>query len=141
MIARSSKRRSNRTERSPTPAAARSSRSKKGIRHTTDGESECSPGTRASRPPVTRELRARRPRSQVNAVTIQPPAPTTAERARLTGLPHELARWRKWGPYVADRAWGTVREDYSANGDAWSYFPHDLARSKAFRWGEDGIAG
>jgi hypothetical protein len=65
----------------------------------------------------------------------------TAERARLTGEPHEVARWRKWGPYLADRAWGTVREDYSANGDAWSYFPHDLARSKAFRWGEDGIAG
>src|SRR5664279_2799097 len=64
-----------------------------------------------------------------------------AERARLTGEPHEIARWRKWGPYLSDRAWGTVREDYSANGDAWSYFPHDLARSKAFRWGEDGIAG
>ena len=63
------------------------------------------------------------------------------ERSRLTGEPHALARWRKWGPYLADRAWGTVREDYSANGDAWSYFPHDLARSKAFRWGEDGIAG
>ncbi len=49
--------------------------------------------------------------------------------------------WRKWGPYVRDRAWGTVREDYSADGDAWAYFPHDLARSKAYRWGEDGIAG
>jgi hypothetical protein len=71
----------------------------------------------------------------------QPPAPSTAERARLTGLPDDIARWRKWGPYVADRAWGTVREDYSANGDAWSYLPHDLARSKAFRWGEDGMAG
>src|SRR3954447_25613141 len=65
----------------------------------------------------------------------------TAERDRLTGAPHDIARWRTWGPYLADRAWGTVREDYSANGDAWSYFPHDLARSKAFRWGEDGIAG
>src|SRR6058998_1510409 len=65
----------------------------------------------------------------------------TAERARLTGLPYDIARWRKWGPYLADRAWGTVREDYSADGDAWSYFPHDLARSKAYRWGEDGIAG
>ncbi len=49
--------------------------------------------------------------------------------------------WRRWGPYVSDRAWGTVREDYSANGDAWSFLPHDLARSKAYRWGEDGIAG
>ncbi len=48
--------------------------------------------------------------------------------------------WRKWGPYVSERSWATVREDYSANGDAWNYFPHDLARSKAFRWGEDGLA-
>ena len=64
-----------------------------------------------------------------------------AERVRLSGDPHADARWRKWGPYLADRAWGTVREDYSENGDAWRYLPHDLARSKAFRWGEDGIAG
>jgi Mannosylglycerate hydrolase MGH1-like glycoside hydrolase domain len=49
--------------------------------------------------------------------------------------------WRKWGPYVSERAWGTVREDYSSNGDAWNYFPHELARSKAYRWGEDGLAG
>jgi len=50
-------------------------------------------------------------------------------------------RWHLWGPYLAERAWGTVREDYSANGDAWNYFPHDQARSRAFRWGEDGIGG
>jgi hypothetical protein len=49
--------------------------------------------------------------------------------------------WYHWGPYVSERSWGTVREDYSANGDAWNYFPHDLARSKAYRWGEDGLAG
>jgi hypothetical protein len=49
--------------------------------------------------------------------------------------------WKKWGPYVSDRQWGTVREDYSANGDAWNYITHDMARSKAFRWGEEGIAG
>jgi hypothetical protein len=49
--------------------------------------------------------------------------------------------WRKWGPYVSERAWGTVREDYSPDGDAWTYLPHDLARSKAYRWGEDGLAG
>ncbi|HVT44973.1 MAG TPA: glucosidase [Thermoanaerobaculia bacterium] len=67
--------------------------------------------------------------------------PPNAERLRLSGSPEQLAAWRKWGPYVADRAWGTVREDYSAGGDAWNYLPHDLARSKAFRWGEDGIAG
>jgi hypothetical protein len=63
------------------------------------------------------------------------------ERARLAGDAHAIARWRHWGPYLSDRAWGTVREDYSESGDAWSYFPHDLARSKAYRWGEDGIAG
>jgi hypothetical protein len=50
-------------------------------------------------------------------------------------------KWQKWGPYVSERAWGTVREDYSANGDAWEYFSHDDALSKAYRWGEDGIAG
>ncbi len=49
--------------------------------------------------------------------------------------------WRRWGPYVSDRQWGTVREDYSADGDAWGYFPHDHARSRAYRWGEDGIGG
>ncbi len=49
--------------------------------------------------------------------------------------------WRQWGPYVSDRQWGTVREDYSANGDAWNYVTHDMARSYAYRWGEDGIAG
>lgn len=50
-------------------------------------------------------------------------------------------RWQKWGPYLSERQWGTVREDYSADGDAWGYFPHDHARSRAYRWGEDGIAG
>ncbi len=49
--------------------------------------------------------------------------------------------WKKWGPYVSDRQWGTVREDYSANGDAWNYITHDMARSKAYRWNEEGIAG
>ncbi|HET7712256.1 MAG TPA: glucosidase [Thermoanaerobaculia bacterium] len=63
------------------------------------------------------------------------------ERGRLSGSAEEIARWRRWGPYLADRAWGTVREDYSHDGDPWRFFPHDLARSKAFRWGEDGIAG
>jgi Mannosylglycerate hydrolase MGH1-like glycoside hydrolase domain len=51
------------------------------------------------------------------------------------------AAWRHWGPYVSERQWGTVREDYSADGNAWEYFPHDQARSRAYRWGEDGIAG
>ena len=64
-----------------------------------------------------------------------------AEKQRLSGDVHQSARWHKWGPYLADRAWATVREDYSENADAWSFLPHDLARSKAYRWGEDGIAG
>jgi len=58
------------------------------------------------------------------------------EQARL-----KTAGWKKWGPYVSDRQWGTVREDYSANGDAWNHITHDMARSKAYRWGEEGIAG
>ncbi|PWK77384.1 glycosyl hydrolase family 63 [Mucilaginibacter oryzae] len=59
-----------------------------------------------------------------------------AEQSRLKDT-----SWKKWGPYVSDRQWGTVREDYSANGDAWNYITHDMARSKAYRWGEEGIAG
>ncbi|NGX45609.1 MAG: hypothetical protein K940chlam2_00765 [Chlamydiae bacterium] len=58
------------------------------------------------------------------------------EQARLGVVP-----WRKWGPYLSERQWGTVREDYSSDGSAWDYFPHDHARSRAYRWGEDGIAG
>ena len=49
--------------------------------------------------------------------------------------------WKRWGPYLSERQWGTVREDYSADGDAWDYFPHDHARSRAYRWGEDGLLG
>ena len=49
--------------------------------------------------------------------------------------------WRLWGPYLSERQWGTVREDYSPDGDAWGYFSHDMARSRAYRWGEDGLAG
>ncbi|AMR33290.1 glucosidase [Mucilaginibacter sp. PAMC 26640] len=60
----------------------------------------------------------------------------SAEQQRLSGT-----GWKKWGPYVSDRQWGTVREDYSAGGDAWNYTTHDMARSKAYRWGEEGIAG
>src|ERR1700738_5391206 len=64
----------------------------------------------------------------------------TAEGARLEEI-HRGVRWRRWGPYLSERQWGTVREDYSANGDAWEFFPHDHARNRAYRWGEDGIAG
>jgi hypothetical protein len=66
----------------------------------------------------------------------------TAEERRLQEpSQNHVPPWRRWGPYVAERSWGTVREDYSPNGDAWNYLPHDIARSKAYRWGEDGIAG
>jgi Glycosyl hydrolase family 63 C-terminal domain len=65
----------------------------------------------------------------------------TTEHQRLRAGPDAAARWRRWGPYVAERAWGTVREDYSADGDAWRSFPHDHARSRAYRWSEDGLAG
>ena len=56
--------------------------------------------------------------------------------AREAGVP-----WKKWGPYLSERQWGTVREDYSEGGDAWNYFTHDHARSRTYRWGEDGLAG
>jgi hypothetical protein len=64
-----------------------------------------------------------------------------AEMERLTEARERDVLWRKWGPYLSERQWGTVREDYSQNGDAWNYFSHDQARSRAYRWGEDGLAG
>ncbi len=64
-----------------------------------------------------------------------------AEQIRVEQNNRRKERWHLWGPYVAERAWGTVREDYSANGDAWNYFPHEHARSRAYRWSEDGIGG
>src|SRR5437773_12037078 len=66
---------------------------------------------------------------------------TTTEHARLQTIEDDIYGWRRWGPYVSDRSWASVREDYSADGNAWSYLPHDHARSRAYRWGEDGIAG
>jgi hypothetical protein len=63
----------------------------------------------------------------------------TIEGSRLHST--DCSRWQRWGPYLSERQWGTVREDYSENGTAWDYFPHDHARSRAYRWGEDGIAG
>ncbi len=65
----------------------------------------------------------------------------TAEDARLEQSRQRTVHWKRWGPYLAERAWGTVREDYSADGDAWSFLPHDHARSKAYRWNEDGLGG
>jgi hypothetical protein len=65
----------------------------------------------------------------------------TTEERRLQEARDCNAPWRKWGPYLSERQWGTVREDYSESGNAWDYFPHDQARSRAYRWGEDGLAG
>ncbi|HEY4837497.1 MAG TPA: hypothetical protein VIH72_02750 [Candidatus Acidoferrales bacterium] len=65
----------------------------------------------------------------------------TAEDQRLKEWHDHKAHWKRWGPYLSNREWGTVREDYSAGGTAWEYFPHDHARSRAYRWGEDGIGG
>jgi hypothetical protein len=65
----------------------------------------------------------------------------TVEQKRLKDDNKKNAPWKKWGPYLSERQWGTVREDYSKNGDAWNYFTHDMARSRAYRWGEDGLAG
>jgi hypothetical protein len=64
-----------------------------------------------------------------------------SEQARLEEARTQTAPWKKWGPYLSERQWGTVREDYSDSGDAWNYFPHDQARSRAYRWGEDGLGG
>ena len=66
---------------------------------------------------------------------------STAEDRRLQEITDDIHSWRRWGPYLSDRGWATVREDYSSDGEAWNYLPHDLARSKAYRWGEDGLAG
>jgi hypothetical protein len=67
--------------------------------------------------------------------------PQTAEHNRLLAHRQGTADWKNWGPYLSERAWGTVREDYSRDGTAWDYFPHDHARSRAYRWNEDGLAG
>jgi hypothetical protein len=76
----------------------------------------------------------RRNRSKVIPVT-------TTEQERIREIRDDSTGWRRWGPYVSERSWATVREDYSPDGDAWNFLPHNLARSKAYRWGEDGIAG
>ena len=65
----------------------------------------------------------------------------TAEQLRLEEARERSIPWKAWGPYLSERQWGTVREDYSEGGDAWNYFTHDQARSRAYRWGEDGLAG
>src|SRR6266480_1459088 len=63
------------------------------------------------------------------------------EQRRIEENNSRAQRWHLWGPYLSERQWGTVREDYSTNGDAWNYFSHEQARSRAYRWGEDGLGG
>ncbi|HEX8114218.1 MAG TPA: glucosidase, partial [Kofleriaceae bacterium] len=70
-----------------------------------------------------------------------PAAGDDAERERIAEDMRRVHNWRRWGPYLAERQWGTVREDYSATGEVWTYFPHDHARSRVYRWGEDGLLG
>jgi Glycosyl hydrolase family 63 C-terminal domain len=70
-----------------------------------------------------------------NVVAVNP------EKRRLAEIKDAGVEWQRWGPYLSERSWGTVREDYSADGSAWNYFTHDMARRKAYRWGEDGLAG
>src|SRR6266498_334084 len=65
----------------------------------------------------------------------------TEEELRLQEARAQKVAWKKWGPYLSERQWGTVREDYSVSGNAWDYFSHDQARSRAYRWGEDGLGG
>ncbi|MBB3173154.1 hypothetical protein FHR90_000972 [Endobacter medicaginis] len=71
----------------------------------------------------------------------EPPALFDTEEGRRLAADRDSGEWRRWGPYLSDRQWGTVREDYSADGDAWDYLPYDQARSRAYRWGEDAIGG
>src|SRR6478736_1969308 len=69
------------------------------------------------------------------------PVRDVTEQKRLNDAREARVPWKKWGPYLSERQWGTVREDYSDNGDAWNYLTHDQARSRAYHWGEDGLAG
>jgi hypothetical protein len=91
---------------------------------------------------VAPRVKRRRPAGARGGAAPPPAAPRlAAEEQRLRETEAREAHWRRWGPYLAERQWGTVREDYSPDGEAWDYFPHEHARSRAYRWGEDGIAG
>jgi hypothetical protein len=79
--------------------------------------------------------------SQLSQELDEDPSYQTVEEIRLLEADRKQKHWKRWGPYVSERQWATVREDYSANGDAWSHFPFEHARSRAYRWGEDGLGG
>src|SRR5262245_10945385 len=83
----------------------------------------------------------RRNQARAGASPSERTCSMSAEQDRLDEARLHKALWKKWGPYLSERQWGTVREDYSDNGNAWDYFSHDQARSRAYRWGEDGLAG
>ena len=72
---------------------------------------------------------------------LKPPTPANAEAQRLREDSAREKNWKRWGTYLSERQWGTVREDYSEDGNCWGYFTHDQARSRAYRWGEDGLLG
>src|ERR1700694_2399884 len=94
--------------------------------------------------PGARQDSLRRVRSGEHILTSDPTAPLPpppAEETRLAQSQVRAARWRRWGTYLSGRQWGTVREDYSANGDVWDYFTHADAVARAYRWGEDGLLG
>jgi Mannosylglycerate hydrolase MGH1-like glycoside hydrolase domain len=90
----------------------------------------------ATPPALTQPSRRRRRQAAAGAR-----AADTAEGQRLEEARRRLKHWKRWGPYLSERAWGSVREDYSADGTAWDYFPHDHARSRVYRWNEDGLGG
>src|SRR5881397_3828903 len=78
----------------------------------------------------------------MSAAGFSPDIPSlTAEEQRLAAAHTRTSDWQRWGPYLAERQWGTVREDYSEHGSCWDFFTHDQARSRAYRWGEDGLLG
>ena len=91
---------------------------------------------------MTRQTASRSATTPIAQRTLAPESQKiTAEHRRLQEARGQDAPWRKWGPYLSERQWGTVREDYSDHGAAWDYFPHDHARSRAYRWNEDGLGG
>ena len=88
------------------------------------------------------DSRGAAPRKRVQQKTAAPsPFVDVTEQKRLNEAREAGTPWKKWGPYLSERQWGTVREDYSQDGNAWAYFSHDQSRSRAYRWGEDGIGG
>ena len=101
-----------------------------------------SPPTRLLVPKTTfTDFDGPRPNVLVRTPAAHPTIPMTAEHHRLDQDTKGIKKWKTWGPYVSERQWATVREDYSGDGNAWTFFPHDHARSRAYRWGEDGLAG